>query len=38
VVKIDGRVIGRGKPGAWTLKLEQQYRELTRATGDPIRP
>jgi branched-chain amino acid aminotransferase len=37
VVKVDGRVIGRGKPGPMTLKLERQYRELTRATGEPIR-
>jgi branched-chain amino acid aminotransferase len=38
VVKIDGRVIGRGKPGPLTLKLEQKYRALTRATGETIRP
>jgi branched-chain amino acid aminotransferase len=38
VVKIDGRVIGRGRPGSLTLELERQYRELTRATGEPIRP
>lgn len=38
VVKIDGRVIGRGKPGPMTLKLEQKYRALTRATGEMIRP
>jgi branched-chain amino acid aminotransferase len=37
VVKIDGRVIGRGRPGSLTLELERQYRELTRATGEPIR-
>jgi branched-chain amino acid aminotransferase len=37
VVKIDGRVIGDGKPGSMTLKLEQDYRELTRSTGEPIR-
>jgi branched-chain amino acid aminotransferase len=38
VVKIDGRTIGEGKPGPMTLKLEQDYRELTRSTGEPIRP
>jgi branched-chain amino acid aminotransferase len=38
VVKIDGRVIGDGKPGRMTMKLEQKYRELTRTTGEPIHP
>lgn len=36
VVKIDGRVIGNGKPGAATKSLVQAYRELTRTTGEPI--
>ncbi len=36
VVKIDGRVIGSGKPGPITKKLVAQYRELTQATGEPI--
>jgi branched-chain amino acid aminotransferase len=36
VVKIDGRVIGRGKPGAVTRKLVEQYRELTQVSGEPI--
>jgi branched-chain amino acid aminotransferase len=36
VVKIDGRVIGRGRPGRITLELERRYRALTRSTGDPI--
>lgn len=30
VVKIDGRVIGNGKPGKVTLELLQWYRDLTR--------
>jgi branched-chain amino acid aminotransferase len=38
VVKIDGRVIGGGKPGPMTIKLEQKYRALTRTTGEPIHP
>jgi branched-chain amino acid aminotransferase len=38
VVKIDGRVIGNGKPGRMTIKLEQKYRALTRTTGEPIHP
>ncbi len=38
VVKIDGRVIGTGEPGPMTIKLERQYRALTRTTGEPIYP
>jgi len=36
VVKIDGRVIGAGKPGAVTRKLEGEYRKLTQVSGEPI--
>jgi branched-chain amino acid aminotransferase len=36
VVKIDGRVIGKGKPGPITGKLIKRYRELTQASGEPI--
>jgi branched-chain amino acid aminotransferase len=36
VVKIDGRVIGTGKPGPITQKLVGQYRALTKASGEPI--
>jgi branched-chain amino acid aminotransferase len=36
VVKIDGRVIGTGKPGPATKKLVAQYRTLTNASGEPI--
>lgn len=36
VVKIDGRVIGDGKPGPVTLDLVNRYRTLTRASGEPI--
>ena len=36
VVKIDGRVIGTGKPGAVTQKLVAQYRSLTKVSGEPI--
>lgn len=36
VVKIDGRVIGKGKPGRLTLKLVEKYRALTNASGEPI--
>jgi branched-chain amino acid aminotransferase len=35
-VKIDGRVIGSGKPGPVTEKLVSQYRQLTRDSGEPI--
>lgn len=36
VVDVDGRVIGDGKPGAWSLKFIQAYRDLTQTTGTPI--
>jgi len=36
VVKVDGRVIGNGKPGPHTLKLVENYHRLTKATGEPI--
>lgn len=36
VVKVDGRVIGAGKPGPITKKMLGRFRELTRATGTPI--
>ena len=36
VVKIDGRVIGTGKPGPLTLKFSEKYHALTKASGEPI--
>ncbi len=36
VVKIDGRVIGSGKPGKLTKMLVEKYRALTNASGEPI--
>ncbi len=36
VVKIDGRVIGNGQPGALTLKLTEEYHALTKVSGEPI--
>jgi branched-chain amino acid aminotransferase len=36
VIKIDGRVIGTGKPGPLTLKLTEQYHALTQVSGEPI--
>jgi branched-chain amino acid aminotransferase len=36
VVKIDGRVIGNGKPGQVTKGLVQRYRDLTQTSGEPI--
>jgi len=38
VVKIDGRVIGQGKPGPVTGRLVGQYRALTKSSGEPIYP
>ena len=36
VVKMDGRVIGNGKPGPLTRKLVQEYHSLTNRSGEPI--
>ncbi|HXC99117.1 MAG TPA: branched-chain-amino-acid transaminase [Verrucomicrobiae bacterium] len=36
VVKIDGRLIGSGKPGPATAKLITAYRSLTNRSGEPI--
>jgi branched-chain amino acid aminotransferase len=36
VVKIDGRVIGSGKPGPVTRNLVTKYHTLTKASGEPI--
>ncbi|HZR21806.1 MAG TPA: branched-chain-amino-acid transaminase [Verrucomicrobiae bacterium] len=36
VVRIDGRVIGNGNPGPITGRLVDQYRTLTKMSGEPI--
>jgi branched-chain amino acid aminotransferase len=36
VVKIDGRVIGSGKPGTVTRRLVSAYHALTNGSGEPI--
>jgi len=36
VTKIDGRVIGNGRPGAMTLELTNKYHALTKISGEPI--
>ena len=36
VVKVDGRVIGTGKPGPITKQLVSQFRSLTKSSGEPI--
>jgi branched-chain amino acid aminotransferase len=36
VVKIDGRVIGTGKPGKLTRSLVEKYHVLTKVSGEPI--
>jgi branched-chain amino acid aminotransferase len=36
VVRLDGRTIGTGKPGPVTERLVQQYRSLTKMSGEPI--
>jgi len=36
VVKLDGRVIGTGKPGSVTKNLVEKYKALTQSSGEPI--
>jgi branched-chain amino acid aminotransferase len=36
VTKIDGRIIGTGKPGPVTRQLVQNYHALTQVSGEPI--
>jgi branched-chain amino acid aminotransferase len=36
VIKIDGRLIGTGKPGPQTTKWIGAYKALVHSTGDPI--
>jgi branched-chain amino acid aminotransferase len=36
VVKIDGRLVGSGKPGPATAQLITAYRSLTNRSGEPI--
>jgi len=36
IVKIDGRLIGTGKPGPLTGKLVEKYHALTKTSGEPI--
>ena len=36
VVKVDGRVIGTGKPGRITKQLVKQYSDLVQTSGEPI--
>ena len=36
VVKVDGRVIGAGKPGPITRELVERYHSLTKTSGEPI--
>ncbi len=36
VIKVDGRVIGTGKPGPTTRKLIEKYRALVNSVGEPI--
>jgi branched-chain amino acid aminotransferase len=36
VVRVDGRVIGDGKPGPVTQRLVERYHALTKISGEPI--
>jgi branched-chain amino acid aminotransferase len=37
ITKIDGRVIGSGKPGPITRSLVQKYHAVTQVSGEVIR-
>jgi branched-chain amino acid aminotransferase len=37
-VKVDGRMIGDGRPGPLTRELVRAYHALTNSTGQPIYP
>src|SRR5215475_218613 len=36
VVKVDGRIIGDGKPGPITTRIIARFRDMTHNTGTPI--
>lgn len=36
VIKLDGRVIGSGRPGELTTRLKEAYQALVRSTGVPV--
>ena len=36
MIKVDGRTIGNGTPGAITNQTIARFRELTRESGTPI--
>ncbi len=36
MTKVDGRIIGDGKPGKVTMKLMAEFKELTKKEGTPI--
>ncbi|AKB49680.1 Branched-chain amino acid aminotransferase [Methanosarcina barkeri str. Wiesmoor] len=36
ITRLDGRVIGTGKPGPMTLKMAKAFEKITQSTGAPI--
>lgn len=36
VTRLDGRIIGNGKPGPLTMKMVEAFDKITRSTGTPI--
>lgn len=36
VVSVDGRTIGEGRPGPWTVRLRDAYARLTATSGTPV--
>ena len=36
ITKLDGRIIGTGKPGPMTMKMVEAFDKITQSTGTPI--
>ncbi|AKB48626.1 Branched-chain amino acid aminotransferase [Methanosarcina sp. Kolksee] len=36
ITRLDGRVIGTGKPGPMTMKMVEAFEKITQSTGAPI--
>lgn len=36
ITRLDGRIIGTGKPGPMTMKMVEAFEKITQSTGAPI--
>lgn len=36
ITRLDGRIIGTGKPGPMTMKMVEAFEKITQSTGTPI--